>query len=226
MANQKLKNLNAIQIIAIECLIIIFLLIVGVAMTAKTEDVTSSEVKIEAMVVEFSYSELSKVGIDYKLLNIKDAIGLDSGKIQTLENKIQSGEIKGEIISFPTLQTIIGEEASANLVLRKIHYMERIDDNLYKLKAVNSGLTFKVIPFVEDSIITLSIDLQIDEILERQDLSEAPDLDVGIPLTTSRRISTTVSLKNGETMLINADYGKEIKERVYTLILLTAGIDQ
>lgn len=212
-------------------LVVVFLLIVGMTIVVKAGDIKSPEVEIKAIIVEIPSYELEKLGIDQnKILEGGTTYGfnINPEKFQIFKNKLQTGEIEAKVGAPPTLKTISGYEGTVAF-RGDVHYMQKVGDNLYKLRTINDiGIIFTATPVIENDIIVITLKLQVNDVGKRQVLPEAPDLKVGIPLTTSRQISTTVSVKDGETVLVGGisrkDEGKDRQFSTHTLSFITANI--
>ncbi len=114
-----------------------------------------------------------------------------------------------------------GQKATIEQSNGEIHYMEKVKENLYELKATEGPASeFTVTPTIKDGRVEVAIALHMRTMDGRVRLPEAPDLDAGPPLIGTRQVSSTVSLKDGQTMMLGGLKGKEAE----TLVFVTAGI--
>jgi hypothetical protein len=190
---------------------------------------------IRAMVVEFPLSEIDKVKT---VLGTKQQ-GFSTGKkpeggeavssgltvaipqtdnLEALIKMLATGEIKGKVLWSPVVLTDDGKEATVKTTKGKIHYLERVKDNLYELKEMEDpGSILQVTPTVKGDRIEVAVKLHLTDIGGRAALPDAPDLEAGMPLMNMRQVSATVAMPNGRTVVLGGLRGKASE----TLVLLT-----
>lgn len=202
---------------------------------APSEAKAESKVQISGMVVEIPETEMDKVKTVLGAEAFKTRIGpkgeggeegltasiVPTEDLEALSKMLQTGEIQANMLWNPRVLAKDGQKATIEQSNGEIHYMEKVKENLYELKATEGPASqLTVTPTIKDGGIELAISLQVRSITGRAPLSEAPDLDAGPPLIGTRQVSSTVSLKDGQTMMLGGLKGKEAE----TLVFVTAGI--
>lgn len=189
----------------------------------KKIDLERRQILIEAMLVELASSEMDKLGIELREPKVpkKDtalpAVGapklarIDSEKYAELKKKLKSLDAakseKIRILSTPRL--IASDKQQAALSIGEgVHYMEKVEGGLYRLKTLDSengpGLFFNVTPTIGDNgiDIILALDFRLARIVKRVAIPEAPELQVGMPIIDLQQMTASVVVKNGEAAVL------------------------
>ncbi len=214
----------------------VVLLVLLIVAHASVMSAAAAQVTIEAMLVELPAAAMDKLGIEWPAPGggVVEVIGKEpvlSGKstlkqanispkrLKMLKEKLLAGKIEANVLSTPCLAAIDKREASLKIG-EEVHYMEKIGDELYKLRSLdNVGLTFAVTPTVINDVIRMSLDLGLTQVKERMVVPEATDLNIGLPMMSTWQVSTNVTVKDGETVLLG---GVSHSKEASTLLFLTA----
>ena len=122
-------------------------------------------------------------------------------EVAELWEQLTSGTVEAEVLAAPKVMAADGEEATLSLG-SQVHYMVPIGRGLYRLKTLEgSGSRFRVTSEIRADGIHVSLNCQVQRVTGRLPLPEAPDLDVGIPTVSGSGITTTVTVRDGETVL-------------------------
>ena len=206
----------------------------------KEIDVIRPQIMVEAMVAEIPSSEMDKCGINWTNIGMGGIIlpgeavpaienkfaNISPETFQALKKKLETGEIKGNIITAPRIM-VIDQTQGTIKIGGEVHYMEKVGDKLYELRTEkeNDGFRFSVAPTVTDDTVQLSFDLQLNQVISRQIVPEASDLKIGRPVMNVRQITATVKVRNGETALAGGFVREEPgNKKVNILLFITPNI--
>ncbi|MBU0534371.1 MAG: hypothetical protein KJ887_06220 [Candidatus Omnitrophica bacterium] len=120
-------------------LLAILLLIVSITIIVRAGEIKPSEVEIKAMVVTLSSAELQKLGIE------KTKDNFSPEEFQIIRTKLQTGEIKSNILELPSLRTIDGTQATTKISSLKLEHI------------------FTATPKIDGDIILISMKLQLTD---------------------------------------------------------------
>lgn len=170
-------------------------------------DIPSARVQIEAIVTEVATSTLNSydLSFNWKHFSMADSVSTPSTSFQytqvtandmvTLTNLINRG--LATIKASPRVMTIEGKEAS--IEVGQENYFEVISGPVSypvaTVQLIKTGISLKLTPFVsEDGTVTVTLNPEV---------SDATGSGAnGLPINTVRRASTTVRVKDGETIAI------------------------
>lgn len=179
------------------------------------------QVVVIAKVIEITVKEVGDLGIDWGAggtFHDKWAPGAIEEKLLELMGKSK----KVDIISAPLITVLDREEGTIDMI-QDVPYMEPVQAVFYRLKRKTKfvpveyklfvrrslnrsewpGIRFAVKPLIlENEQIQMDINLRIDMVRGHLPFPEAPKLQLGKPLINKREISTSITVKNGDTVVL------------------------
>lgn len=187
-------------------------------------DCPPGQVMIEALIMEISHEVLVKMGIDWSAIgtagkqalsvvtdhtNVLDkSLGIDYtetdfkiGKYRfdltaTLEALVQTGD--ADIRANPSISTLDGQKATIDI--GREEWFELITTGYMgyqyaNLQSIKSGIILNITPYIaEGGEITVKIEPEVSDVTSRGA--------TGYPVISKRSVSTTVRVRDGETITI------------------------
>jgi len=187
-------------------------------------DCPPGQVMIEAVIMEISHEVLVKLGIDWSAVgtagkqalsvvtdhtNVLDkSLGIDYsetdfkiGKYRfdltaTLEALVQTGD--ADIRANPSISTLDGQKATIDI--GREEWFELITTGYMgyqyaNLQAIKSGIVLNITPYIaEGGEITVKVEPEVSDVTSRGA--------TGYPVISKRSVSTTVRVRDGETITI------------------------
>ena len=160
---------------------------------------------------------------------VSQVISPDSMDASKLVQSLKSleGEGKVKILERIEITTLDGKPVTYSN-LKDILYMEKLNKDTFKLKKMTGkdgeGTFFRCTPtLTKDGNIKVDCELTIRKMVGRVRVEGAEGLDIGLPEMSCELNSSSLILKNGESMITGGlvRKGKD-KERVERVIILTA----
>ncbi|MCX5750557.1 MAG: hypothetical protein NT099_02615 [Candidatus Saganbacteria bacterium] len=171
-------------------------------------DVPVPKIFLQAEMIEVAQSGLEKIGITFgnEQSGFVFSVAKEDGSIKKKEDlnvivslMIASGE--AELLARPSLTVLNGEEAQINIG-SKIPFAVPATNSgsttLWSVDYIDSGISLKILPYVsKEKIITATIKPEVSSISEWR-----TTLAGEFPVIATRNASTTLTVKDGETIAI------------------------
>lgn len=186
------------------------------------------QVMLEALVVEVSKNGQRDLGLDWWEWTKKTASASGDQNTDTLQVKdfafnishitedglssflasLKVSVAKGDarIEANPRVATIDGQSAEIFVGKERYYYLTSQTDSSGSttsstLEAIKSGITLKILPQVaENGDITVKIEPEVSDVTTENDSSG--NSSNGLPVISSRRVSTTARVKDGESIVL------------------------
>ncbi len=175
----------------------------------RLDSVKTAQVVIEAQIIETSTSALEGLGVAWPSavggsLSLSKTDATTTVKaatsISAIVNLLES-QGKAKILARPRIKAIDGQ--SANIFIGdKVPYSETNEDASGKItetiKFVDSGITLKILPTIntQDQEVKIKIEPEVSSIFGWRGKNN------DVPWVKTRKVDTTVSVKNNETVVI------------------------
>ncbi|OGC35502.1 hypothetical protein A2311_04565 [candidate division WOR-1 bacterium RIFOXYB2_FULL_48_7] len=186
-------------------------------------DKSTPQVLIEGRVVELASSDSAKIGISYNNGIVKFVTNKDSKKTSLAENLYSTlnallAEGRANIIASPRIATLDNQEALINIGSR-IPYAVPVTSGTttqWTVDYIDAGVKLKIIPQLgQDGDITTFIQPEVSSISEWR-TTPAGDF----PVISTRNASSTVRIKNGETIIIGGLLSEGERENISRVPIL------
>ncbi|RAP36453.1 hypothetical protein DID80_05465 [Candidatus Marinamargulisbacteria bacterium SCGC AAA071-K20] len=186
------------------------------------------QIVLEAQILEVSKSSLDDLGVAWNNTYGVGAAGtITDGKLSysaglSLETVITllENEGKARILAKPRIKAIDREEAEI-FIGDELPYIELTTDPSGRVqesvKYVNSGINLKVKPFINTN--TQEIRIKIEPEVSYVNGFKGSNND--IPIVRKRRVSTTVFVKNGQTVLIGGLFNSSDTDNINRFPLIS-----
>jgi type IV pilus assembly protein PilQ len=198
------------------------------------------QIAVEAVVFELTEDGSKQLGLDWQYKKANLAARLDNlvGMVTfeaasdlgtyielTLQAIIQ--DRKGQVLANPRLLVMNGQEA--DIFVGREKYFSLLSGQpsnpYYRLESIKAGVALKVAPRIGDQgQIVLQLEPEVSDVVtesSRDTLNNGGDnANSPLPVVTRRRVKTTVSIKDGETVVIGGllrEHRRSIVEKVPVL---------
>ncbi|HSI65154.1 MAG TPA: M56 family metallopeptidase [Candidatus Saccharimonadia bacterium] len=193
----------------------LFMLCASLQLHAADPAKSTQPVNIECRVIECS-SDAAKQKFATMKLDNKRPKQLTSGDYETLLKEISA--IRGvDILSAPRVLTRSGRKASISVEQENVY---ALDAQGKKSGSYTSGLSIELLPTVSGG----NISLQIAPSLREFDGVEMKN-GVNQPVVRERKLDTTVTIKPGETVVLDGGIDEVAGAKRYLIYLVTASLD-
>lgn len=178
-------------------------------LVVRLDSVKTSQVVIEAQIIETSTSAMEGLGVAWPSsvggsLSISKTDGTNTVKADTSISAIVNAlasQGKAKILARPRIKAVDGQ--SANIFIGdKVPYIETNEDSTGKIsetvKFVDAGITLKILPSIntQDQEVKIKIEPEVSSIFGWRGKN------ADVPWVKTRKVDTTVSVKNNETVVI------------------------
>jgi len=128
-----------------------------------------------------------------------DTVPMLGGKMLSAGLRALETKGKGKNLANPSVITLDGQQANVSLT-QNVKYASGVDSNgNVTFSEVQSGPRLNFLPIIgRDGVVTIKIDIETGEILNWRNAG----MGAQAPETSSRRVSTTVRVRNGEPFVV------------------------
>jgi len=184
------------------------------------------KVFLKAEIIEVSTSGMERLGIyfgaeqsgfSFSVDKDDGSVGRDNDFNLILSALIASGEAR--LLARPSLTVLNGEEAEINIGSRLPFAVPSSSSNastLWAVEYIDAGVNLKILPYVsQDNIITAKIISEVSSIAEWKTTAAGE-----FPVLSTRNASTTLTVRNGETIAIAGLISEQERENKAKLPIL------
>ncbi len=200
-------------------------------------DVPQGQVAVEAVVFELSEAGAKQLGLDWQYQNrgllagTQNLIGTitydeasDAGIYVDLMLRAIVQDQKGQILANPRIITMNGQEAQIFVGQEK--YFSLLSGHAaypyYRLESIESGVTLKVTPHIgADGCIVLDLEPEVSDVVQdwtRDGTENGNENQLeALPVVTRRKAKTTITIQDGQTVIIGGllqEHRREMTEKI------------